>query len=214
MPNQNPAVSPFETVTNKKSGKNSKRAIVITICVVVFLILGVVAGVLLVRQQQNIQEKASGSLCPAAAACPVSGQPDLLRNCNTANEDGTPQEVSCSNIGNVGQISACGTLSFCCPSLGASWTTDLTLCATPLSTPTATPTLTPTLNPMFTPTPVGAGSGASMASESATPTASASATPVALATPREIPVTGIDWPTILGVGIGAAAIIGAILLAI
>ena len=210
MPNQNPVVSPFETVTSKKSGKNSKRTIVITICIVVFLILGVVAGVLLVRQQQNIQEKASGSLCPAAAACPVSGQPDLLRNCNTANEDGTPQEVSCSNIGNVGQISACGTLSFCCPSLGASWTTDLTLCATPLSTPTATPTLTPTPNPTFTPTPEGARSGASIASESATPTPTATAS----ATPREIPVTGTDWPTILGAGIGAAAIIGAILLAI
>lgn len=202
MPNQNPAVSPFETVTNKKSGKNSKRAIVITICVVVFLVLGVVAGVLLVRQQQLISEKASGSICPAAEACPVSGQPGLLRNCNPANADGTPQEVSCSNVGNVGQISPCGTLSFCCPSLGASWTTDLTLCTTPSPTPTVSPT------PLATDTPT--------ASASATPTstASASASPAALATPREIPVTGTDWPTLIGAGIGAAAIIGAILLAI
>ncbi|KKT53691.1 MAG: hypothetical protein UW47_C0021G0013, partial [Candidatus Woesebacteria bacterium GW2011_GWA1_44_23] len=36
----------------------------------------------------------------------------------------------------------------------------------------------------------------------------------ALATPREIPVSGIDWPSILGIGIGVVAIIGAMLLAL
>lgn len=198
MPNQNPVVSPFETVTIKKSGKNGTRTIMITIVIVVFLILGVVAGVLLVRQQQNISEKAQVSLCPAAAACPVSGQPDLLRNCIS----GTPEEVSCSNIGNVGQISACGNLSFCCPSLGASWTTDLTLCTVATASPTPTATAFATATPIAT------------ASATPTSTASASGTPRALATPRAIPVSGTDWPTVLGVGIGAFAIIGAILLAI
>ncbi len=212
MPNQNPSTSPFEIVSGKKPRRIGTRTIVITICVVVFLILAVVAGVLLVRQQQNIQEKASGSLCPAAAACPVSGQPDLLRSCNIVNADGTPQEVSCSNTGNVGQISPCGPLSFCCPSLGASWTTDLTLCTLPSPTPIATPDLTPTPIATFTPIPEGQGSGPTDG-EFAT-SATTSATPTALATPREIPVTGTDWPTILGAGIGAAAIIGAILLAI
>lgn len=198
MPNQTPAVSPFETVTNKKSGKISTRTIIIAVFVFIFLTLGVVAGVVLVKQQQNIAEKAQAALCPAAQACPVSGQPDLLRNCNPANSDNTPQEVSCSNVGNVKQISVCGTLSYCCPSLGASWTADLTLCAAA----TATPTISPT--PFATESPV--------ASFSATPTATA--TPGALLTPRPIPVTGADWPTVLGAGIGAAAIIGAILLAI
>ncbi|MCX6705020.1 MAG: hypothetical protein NT162_01640 [Candidatus Woesebacteria bacterium] len=202
MPNQDPTVSPFETVTSKKSVKANTRGIVITICIVVFLILGVVAGVLLVKQQQNISEKASGSICPAAAACPVSGQPTLLRNCNSGNTNGTPQEISCSNIGNVGQISACGTLSFCCPSLGASWTTDLTLCTVATASPTPTATVFATATPTAT------------ASATPTSTASASATPRARATPREIPVTGIDWPTILGAGVGAAAIIGAIFLAL
>jgi len=196
MPNQNPPISPFETVTNKKSGKGNKSIIIITICIVIFLMLGVVAGVLLVRQQQTIQEKASGSICPAAEACPVSGQPDLLRNCNPPNADGSPQELSCSNIGNVGQISSCGTQQFCCASLGASWTTDLALCTTPSPTPTATAT--------------------AIATASATPTATAtaSATPIVQTTPRVIPVTGTDWPTILGAGLGGAAIIGAIFLAL
>ncbi len=202
MPNQNSATSPFETVTSKKSDKISNKTIIIAVFIFIFLIVGVVAGVLLVKQQQNISEKAQAALCPAAGACPVSGQPDLLRNCNPANSDGTPQEVSCSNVGNVKQISSCGTLSYCCPSLGASWTTDLTLCATA----TATPTLSPTPFPTETPT--------SSASATPTSTASASGTPRASATPRDIPVTGTDWPTVLGIGIGAAAIIGAILLAI
>lgn len=206
MPNQNPTVSPFETVTTKKTGKNGTRTLVITIAIVVFLVLGVVAGVLLVRQQQNISEKAAGSVCPAAEACPVSGQRDLIKNCNPANADGTPQEVSCSNIGNVGQISVCGPGSFCCPSLGASWTTDLTLCQAATASPS--PTATATSTPLESATPT------STASATPTSTASASGTPRALATPRAIPVTGIDWPTILGAGIGAAAIIGAILLAL
>ena len=71
MPNESPAVSPFETVTSKKSGKTSKRTIIVTVSIFVFLILGVVAGVLLVKQQQNIQEKAAASLCPVVQACPV-----------------------------------------------------------------------------------------------------------------------------------------------
>jgi len=199
MPNQSEnsaSSSPFEMVTSKKSGKGGRKGIVIAIVIAVFLILSVVAGVLLVRQQQNIQEKAAADLCPGAGACPVSGQPDLLRNCNPGNTDGTPQEYSCSNIGNVGVISTCGTQSFCCPSLGASWTTDLTLCAVATPSPTAMATATP------------------LATASATPTATASATPEVSATPRAIPVTGTDWPTILGVGVGAAAIIGAVLLAI
>lgn len=200
MPDPSPAVSPFETVTSKKSGKSGTRTLVITIGIVLFLVLGVTAGVLLVRQQQNIQEKAQTALCPVALACPVTGQPDLLRSCSSPNADGSPQEISCSNVGSVGLVSSCGTLSYCCPSLGASWTTDLTLCTA------ATPTPTVSATPFATVTPT--------ATASATPTSTASGTPRASATPRAIPVTGTDWPTVLGGVIGAAAIIGAILLAI
>jgi hypothetical protein len=201
MPNQSPTVSPFEAVTTKKSGKVNAKTIIISVSIVLFLILGVVAGVLLVKQQQNIQEKAAAALCPVAAACPVPGQPNLLRNCSPGNADGTPTELSCSNIGNVGQISSCGTQQFCCPSLGAAWTSDLTLCN--VASPSPSPTLAPFVaNATPTSTP------------SATLTATPSATLMPLATPRQIPVTGTDWPTIVGAGIGGAAIIGAILLAL
>lgn len=204
MPNPSPTVSPFEVITNKGSKKISTSSLIIAIAIAVFLILGIVAGVLLVRQQQNISEKAAVSTCPAAGACPVSGQPNLLRNCNPGNIDGTPVESSCSNIGMVGVVTTCGTQYFCCPSLGASWTTDVSLCAVVTPTPTATTTATV----FATSTPLAT------VSASPTATASVSATPRASGTPRPIPVTGTDWPTVLGIGVGAAAIIGAILIAL
>jgi hypothetical protein len=198
MPNQsgNAVSSPFEIVTSKKSGKGGKRGLIITIVIAVFLVLSVVAGVLLVRQQQNLQEKAQQILCPAAEACPVAGQPDLLMSCNPSNSDGTPVSLSCLTSSLVGTIAACGAQRYCCPSLGASWTTDLTLCSSPSPTPTLAALAT--------------------ASASATPTASSSATPLPTlqTSPRPIPVTGTDWPTVVGAGVGAAAIIGAILLAL
>lgn len=203
MPDQSGAAtnSPFEIVTSKKSGKTGKKGIIIAIVIVAFLILSVIAGVLLVRQQQNIQEKAAADLCPAAEACPVSGQPGLLLSCNPSNADGTPQSFSCaSTVAMVGQIKMCGPTQYCCPSLGASWTTDLTLCSTPSPTPTLAPT--------------ASGSALLSATGSATPTASASATPRVQSSPLPIPVTGTDWPTVVGAGVGAAAIIGAILLVI
>ena len=254
MPDPNPAGSPFQTVTTKKSGKISKSTIIITICIVAFLILGVFAGVLLVRQQQNISEKAQEALCPSAQACPVPGQPDLLRNCSSVNEGESPQEISCSIQDNVKQIAECGGVRFCCPTLGGSWdSTDLTPCMTPtptpISTPTPTPiaTATPTPDPLasVTPTPIATatpnscggtcgsnfncGSGLycytslGICRNPSCPTendcicpgtSTSTPTPQALATPREIPVTGTDWPSIFGAGIGVFAIIGAILLAI
>ena len=218
MSDPNPVTSPFQTVTSKKSGKISTRTIVVTISIVVFLILGVVAGVVLVRQQQDIREKAQEDSCPLAQECPVPEKPDLLRVCAPGSDGQAPQDYTCG-IANVGQIVECGGIEFCCPSNAGVWdSNDLTPCMTPVPTPTVTPTPTPTDTPLATETPTATGSATPGAT--ATPTATAasyatsSATPAALATPREIPVSGIDWPSILGVGIGVAAIIGAILLAL
>lgn len=53
------ADSPFEIVTTKKSGKVAPKKIVIGLVVLVFLVLGVLAGAFLVRQQQDIREEAA-----------------------------------------------------------------------------------------------------------------------------------------------------------
>jgi cell division septation protein DedD len=194
--------SPFEVVTTSRSRRVGGKGVVITVVVIVFLVISVAAGVYFVRQQQNIQEKAAVSLCPSAEQCPVPGQGDLLLSCNPSNADGTPAETSCSNVASVGLITTCGTQRFCCPSLGASWTTDVALCSTPTPTPVATPTPQATVTPTAT------------ASATPTATATASATPTAQATPRSIPVSGVGWPTIVGVGVGVGVIVVSVLLAL
>jgi len=163
------------------------------------LAIAVVAGVILVRQQQDIREKAEAVLvCPAAEACPVAGDPTLLKSCYSADAGDSPRDISCSTITNVGATTFCGSTNFCCPSLGASWTTDLTMCSTPSPTPTLTPTPSATATASATPT--------GTATSSATPQATGSATPV------PIPVTGMSWPTIVGTAVGILVIIGSILL--
>jgi len=193
---------PFAMVTSNKSSKVTKKGMIVGSIVVIFLAISIVAGVFLVQRQQNISEKASTSvsLCPAAEACPVAGEADLLRSCTSIGSDSAPQEISCSSISNVGVITTCGTKSYCCPSLGASWTSDISLCSTPSPTPTIS------ANPSAT--------ASAVASASATPKGSATASATPKATPREIPVTGTNWPTIAGAGVGILVIIGAILLAI
>ncbi|MGA3292234.1 MAG: hypothetical protein ABSC49_03775 [Candidatus Microgenomates bacterium] len=201
MPTQNNETNgtpPFEMVTGKKPRKVGKTGIIIGVVVTLFLALSVAAGVLLVKQQQNIQEKAAANLCPGAEACPVAGQTTLLMSCASPNADGTPEQISCSSIANVGTIATCGSQQYCCPTQNSSWTTDLTLCSTATVTPS--PTLTPTASASATPT--------------ATATASASATPYVQTTPRPIPVTGTGWPTIVGAGVGVVVIVGAILIAL
>lgn len=210
MPEKNTPTgsSPFEIVTTPKAKKGGPKKLIIALVIVLFLVLSVVAGVLLVRQQQNINEKASENLCPAAQACPVAGQPELLRNCNPQAADGSAVEKSCSNINTVGTITTCGTTSYCCPSLGAAWSTNLALCSSPSPTPTATAT------PSATITPTATGSATPTATATASATPARTATPSAQTTPLPIPVTGISWPTIISGGVGILVIVGSVLLAL
>jgi len=198
MPDTTQQTNPesYNVITNSNKKNIGKKGILVGLVILLFLILSIVAGVFLVRQQQNLENQASVLNCPGAQACPVAGQPNLLRNCSPGNSDGSPVESNCSNTQHVGRIVACGSYNYCCPTLGASWTADLSLCDTATATPVST--LAPT------------------ATASATPviTASASATPRTQTTSRPIPVTGSTWPTIIGGVIGIGVIIGAILLAI
>jgi hypothetical protein len=221
------AGQPFEVISSTKSKKISKKGIIISVIVFIFLTASVVLGVILVKQQQNIQEKAAQSLCPGAEACPVAGQPDLLMSCTPANADGTANKVSCSNLGYVGKIVSCGSQTFCCPSLGAAWTTDLSACSSSTSP-----------SPTSSPVAFFAGTQVSLTSSSPSPTASsssslfditptpmieatlsalastASATPYVQTTPLPIPVTGTDWPTIVGAALGIGIIVASVLIAL
>lgn len=175
----------------KKSGGKANFKIIIAIIGIIVLALGIVAGIILVRQQQNISEEAQ----TCDEECP--GADGVLRNCHPPNTDGTAQESVCNT---KGLVSFCGIRNFCCPEAGAPWTTNMTLCTA--ASPTATPSLTATPIETATSTPSG------RASE--TPTARASGS----GTPASIPVTGASWPTILGVGIGVIVVFTSFILAL
>jgi hypothetical protein len=207
------ADSPFEIVTSGKPKRGSK-GIIIGAIITVFLLLSVVAGVLLVRQQQNIQEKAASTQCPGAEQCPNSANPNLLQSCHPADTDGTTSDSLCNT---AGRIETCGAAStqYCCPSVGAAWTTDMTACNV-LASPTATATPIATATPTATPTPTPTATANLFGTPTPSPSSSALPTlaPTVQTTPLPVPVTGVDWPTVAGVGVGAGAIILSILIAL
>lgn len=175
-PNQ---ASPFEIVTPGKSKKVGKAGIIVGVVVVVFLTLSIVAGVLLVKQQQNVSEKAAGldiTPTPTPTLAPTA-TPTV-----TPTPTPTPSGNSCNGV--CGSNANCESGLYCYSGF----------CRNPLCASDAT-------------------CGCSSATGS--PTATASATPVGTQTsPLPIPVSGTNWPTVLGVGVGAAAIIVSLLLAI
>lgn len=192
MPGQgSSSTSPFEVISSSKPKKGSK-GLIIAILVGVFLILSVVAGVILVRQNQQVSERAQVLETASPAATP-----DIQNDIN-----------NCGAVGNV------------CP-LGQ-------LCQSGLCLPTATETPSPTatssgiLDLLTDPLNCGSKGFACALGQSCISgicsSASSSATPLPTlqvqTTPRPIPVTGIDWPTMVGVGGGAAAIIFAVFLAL
>ena len=189
---------------NKPKGKTNWKVMGAIIGIVV-LALGVIAGIVLVRQQQNISEKAS-----CTAACPDS-KGNLINCYQTADTDG--EESLCNS---AGRVEVCGSTAsnarqYCCPSAGAAWTTNLTLCSV-AATPTTTPTATATVTATATATTTATATSTSTVKASATPTATTTSTTKATSTPTSassvqattapIPVTGASWPTIVGGGFG------------
>lgn len=188
---------------NKKDIKLDPKIIGAIVGVVV-LALGVLAGIYLVRQQQNINERAAVPMCPAGEQCPVTKDPTHLRTCSYVEGDNSPDEQVCgTNASGLNTLSLCGRQVWCCPKKGGDWTTDLGKCpgaslntptSTPTQTPTVTPTVTPTITPTITPTPTATmtttptptatATGTRTATPTATATGTRTATPTATSTSR------------------------------
>lgn len=211
-----------------KNEKKPNWKIIGAVIGIVVLALGVIAGIVLVRQQQDVREKAQTA---CVEQCP--GSDGVLRNCTPPEADGSSDDSTC-NL--AGRIELCGGAQYCCPSAGGSWTTNLSLCpqSTPTSTatPTATPTATATSESLTqsgstatatataTSTPTATATSTSSGStptSAATSTATATSTSVAqtgsTATPFPVPETGASWPTIFGMGAGMLIVIGSLFLA-
>lgn len=124
--------------------KNS-RTLYVVLGGVAFLLLSLFVGLILVKQPQNIAEKAAYPACPGGEQCPMVGYPNHLLSCHPA--DGTsPNDNLCNE---KGRIETCGVnfTKYCCPSVGGSWTTNMSACPSPpTSPPTAPPMVPPTLN--------------------------------------------------------------------
>lgn len=135
--------------SNKSKGKTNWKILGAIIGIVV-LALGVIAGIILVRQQQNIQEKAA-ECSSGGTQCPSTSDPTLLRDCSTG--EVYPNDSVCDR---AGKVEVCGTNSsnarqFCCPSAGGNWTTNLSSCAVATATAisSATGTFTDVPNNSF-----------------------------------------------------------------
>lgn len=245
MPGQNTTnstPSPFEISTTSKSKKGGSKGVIVAVLIIVFLLLAVVAGVLLVRQNQNIAEKAG----PAALAenCRAGFIQAHKRECkkNCANQnisadlywinatygancgtgtDGLPKEWcdydECTRSSVAVTPTPTGTGGAVCQVACVQGKVCKNgQCVTPGATPT--PTATATGTGAATATPTATATATSSTGQTSTPTATAKATATstssAQTTSKPIPVTGTDWPTLVGAGVGVFVIIGSILLAI
>ncbi|KKU10355.1 MAG: hypothetical protein UX13_C0014G0013 [Candidatus Woesebacteria bacterium GW2011_GWB1_45_5] len=213
MPDQNKSngeASPFEIITPGKSKKATSRGLIITLAVVLFLVLSIVAGVLLVRQQQDIREKAAQiKTCPQIEACPDPQDPKTLRNCTPPEIGNNPTDSLCT-ASFKGRIESCGGRQYCCQ--GQVWVLDMSACASATATATAAATATGTAAATSTATGKATSTAKSTATAASTKTSSPTAAPATTAQP--IPSTGTGWPTYAGIGIGVVVIIASILLAL
>jgi len=147
-----PEASDLPPIISPPAKKFRGKKMVATILGVLLLVGSLGAGIILVKQQQDIREKAEGitetincitnpgdkGCCPQAEACPYQKDKNLLRNCHPPEGDGTPQDSLCNEAGRREQCGP-GRPWFCCPKANGEWTKDMSKCPTPTPTPTASP---------------------------------------------------------------------------
>jgi len=212
-------------LSNQKGAKKTDWKVMGALIGVIVLGLGIVAGIILVRQSQDIREKA-GSSCPGAEDC--SGAGGIIRSCHPPDDDGTPAESIC-NSAFKGRVETCGAeyAEYCCN--GTSWTTNMSACesspsptaspspsaspsASSSGTPTATATPTKTATPTSTATSYSGKTSTPTSTSTSSSTATATSSSTKTATPFPVPDTGASLPTIIGAGLGVLLLVGSLLL--
>lgn len=203
-------------LSNPKSNSKTNWKVISAIVGIIVLALGVIAGIILVRQNQDVREQAA-----CVAQCP--GDDNVLMSCHDpAESSGGDTLDSICNSAIIGRIEVCGQTAstakeYCCTTNG--WKTNLTLCssaqstatatATSTSTATATATSTSTSTSMSTSTATSTAKSTATATSKATSTAKSTpaATLAGTATPFPVPETGAEWPTIIGAGLGIVMLV-------
>lgn len=111
--------------SNKVKGKTNWK-IMGAIVGIIVLSVGVIAGIFLVRQQQDIREQAGGNCENPASIVQCPRSDGALVSCNPPDQNGNAQISLCDR---VGRTEVCGGVNYCCPSVGGAWTTNMTACA-------------------------------------------------------------------------------------
>lgn len=153
--------------SSKSSGKTNWKIISAIIGIVV-LSIGIIAGIVLVRQNQNINEEAAGNCDNPATIVQCPRSDGAIVTCNPPDQNNNAQIQLCNR---VGRIEMCGVGSsvrqYCCPAIGGTWTTDMTACAvvaTATASPTASPTIRATSTATTQPAQCGVGLSCSLSS--------------------------------------------------
>lgn len=125
-------------LTSPKMSPSTKGKIVGAIIGVFVLVVGVGAGIYLVSQNQNPQEKASGN-CDNPRTIVQCPAPDgNLYSCNPPDQNNNAQISTCDV---KGRVELCGidnnVVQYCCPSPNGAWTTDMTACSCQAKAPTS-----------------------------------------------------------------------------
>ena len=117
---------------SKNKGKTNWK-IVSAIIGIVVLSIGVIAGIVLVRQQQDIREQAAGNCDNPGSIVQCPRSDGALVSCNPPDSNGNAQISKCTY---AGRVEVCGGKSYCCPSANGSWTEDMTSCTCDAKAPT------------------------------------------------------------------------------
>lgn len=117
---------------SKPGGKTNWKVISAIIGIIV-LSVGVIAGIFLVRQQQDIREQAAGN-CDnpeSIVQCPRSD--GALVSCTPPDSNGNAQ-ISVCDSRFLGRPEVCGGTQYCCN--GTAWVTDMSACSCDAKAPT------------------------------------------------------------------------------
>lgn len=119
--------------TSRNKGKPNWKIIGAIIGIIV-LSVGVIAGIILVRQQQDIREQAAGNCDNPGSIVQCPRSDGALVSCTPPDSNGNAQ-ISLCNANFKGRKEVCGGTNYCCN--GSAWVADMTLCTCDALAPTS-----------------------------------------------------------------------------
>lgn len=246
-----PPPSGAQTVNNQPDGGGKgKKEIkisgkwIVAVVAVLFLVGGVIVGINLIGQRQEIRKQAQVA-CPSGIRVTTSSDGvnflpgpqtyprDSIIYANVLGAGGATFRIRIGpSLTNNTAYTWCGTTltgggsTSQCPTTGLNLQTvsesalyavisvGENQCDSAAITIGPASAATATPTPTPTTTPAGSASPTPTATGSASPTPTASATPAAPTTPPDVPVSGVSTPTIVGLSMGAIMLIVSFALAL